>query len=141
MRSLAFAFAFALCAAVIAVPARACDLPKVEAGLQRTFNDPEGAPDTKAVHDALLSCYRHESDVERKAHEGYLIVKFNSYSIDYFASKGLATGIMMEAKEMAPVYAALPRSSPWFAKAQPLWERAQAQIAVMRANEAAGIHS
>lgn len=140
MRAQAFVGFF--CAAVLATPvfAGACDLPKIEAGLRRTFNAPEGAKDTKAVHDALLHCYRTERDAELKAHEGYLIVRLDAFAIDYFMRNGYDAGVLLEAREIAPVYSALPTNSPWFLRAKPLWERARQQIAVVRASQAAGIH-
>ncbi|HEX5274350.1 MAG TPA: hypothetical protein VFW34_03670 [Candidatus Rubrimentiphilum sp.] len=125
----------------LAAPSRACGLPKIEAGLQRTYDDPDGAKDTKAVHDTLLRCYRDERNAEVKAHEGYLIVRFDAFAIDYFMRKNLDESVFAQAREMTPVYRALPTNSPWFARAKPLWERAQHQIAIVRASRAAGIHS
>ena len=124
----------------LANPARVCDLPKIEAGLQRTFDNPGGAKDTKAVHDALLRCYRSERNAEVRAHEGYLIVRFDAFAIDYFMRKGLDESVLAQSREMVPAYRALPANSPWFARAKPLWERAQQQVAVVRASRAAGIH-
>ena len=118
----------------------ACDLPKIEAGLQRTYDNPDGAKDTKVVHDALLRCYHGESNAAIKAHEGYLIVRFDAFAIDYFVRKSLDESVLAEAREMAPVYRALPSNSPWLARAKPLWERAQEQVALVRASRAAGIH-
>jgi hypothetical protein len=124
----------------VASPARGCDLPKIEAGLQRTYDNPDGAKDTKVVHDGLLACYRTERDAGVKAHEGYLIVRFDAFAIEYFMHNGFDESVLAEAREMGPVYRALPSNSPWFARAKPLWERAQEQVALVRAGRAAGIH-
>jgi len=124
----------------VASPARHCSLPKIEAGLQRTYDNPDGAIDTKTVHDTLLHCYRSEGNAEAKAHEGYLLVRFDAFAIDYFMRKNLDESVLAESREMGPVFRALPSNSPWFTRAKPLWEPAQEQVSLARASLPAGIH-